>query len=51
MFIIIILMIAIIIIIISSSGSRSNSIKRIWIYESHMFELQIKTWIWKRSSQ
>ena len=25
--------------------------KRLWIYESHTFELRIKTWIWKRSSQ
>ena len=25
--------------------------KRLWIYESHIFELRIKTWIWKRSSQ
>ena len=25
--------------------------KRLWIYESHVSELRIKTWIWKRSSQ
>ena len=25
--------------------------KQLWRYESHIFELQIKTWIWKRSSQ
>ena len=24
---------------------------RLWIYESRIFELRIKTWIWKRSSQ
>ena len=24
---------------------------RLWIYESHVLELRIKTWIWKRSSQ
>ena len=27
-----------------------NYIKRLWIYESHIFELQIKTWVWKWSS-
>ena len=25
--------------------------KRLWIYESHILELRIKKWIWKRSSQ
>ena len=24
---------------------------RLWIYERHIFELRIKTWIWRRSSQ
>ena len=23
--------------------------KRLWIYRSHIFELRLKTWIWKRS--
>ena len=27
-----------------------NYIKRLWIYESHIFELRIKTWVWKWSS-
>ena len=28
-----------------------NGDKQLWIYESHIFELRIKKWIWKRSSQ
>ena len=36
---------------IGSKLTREVVNKRLWIYEIHIFELLIKTWIWKRSSR
>ena len=36
---------------VGSQLTREVVNKRLWIYEIHIFELLIKTWIWKRSSR
>ena len=36
---------------VGSKLTREVVNKRLWIYEIHIFELRIKTWIWKWSSR
>ena len=35
----------------AAKNSCTTPHKRLWIYESHLFQLLIKIWIWKRSLQ